>query len=118
MGAGKGPSLPGGAWRPEKTREPGTPGGAKPAPPPRWAGNWRIRWSLLRQVVRMRAVPDADGSCPSRYEGRFTGIPPGIAMELPCHASRLAPQGVTDRKSTRLNSSHLVISYAVFCLQT
>src|SRR5256885_9902584 len=29
-----------------------------------------------------------------------------------------AAQGVTaDRKSTRLNSSHLVISYAVFCLK-
>src|SRR2546426_3991595 len=27
---------------------------------------------------------------------------------------RIAPQ---DRKSTRLNSSHLVISYAVFCLK-
>src|SRR5256885_11457706 len=26
-------------------------------------------------------------------------------------------QLVTDRKSTRLNSSHLVISYAVFCLK-
>src|SRR5256885_11764265 len=25
--------------------------------------------------------------------------------------------GCSDRKSTRLNSSHLVISYAVFCLQ-
>src|SRR5256885_3015616 len=25
--------------------------------------------------------------------------------------------GQTDRKSTRLNSSHLVISYAVFCLK-
>src|SRR5256885_11766358 len=25
--------------------------------------------------------------------------------------------GVEDRKSTRLNSSHLVISYAVFCLK-
>src|SRR2546426_7732938 len=25
--------------------------------------------------------------------------------------------GKTDRKSTRLNSSHLVISYAVFCLK-
>src|SRR5256885_10445480 len=25
--------------------------------------------------------------------------------------------GVADRKSTRLNSSHLVISYAVFCLK-
>src|SRR5256885_12641174 len=36
-------------------------------------------------------------------------------------ASRLAPrqavQPVVDRKSTRLNSSHLVISYAVFCLK-
>src|SRR5256885_11407788 len=26
-------------------------------------------------------------------------------------------QGARDRKSTRLNSSHLVISYAVFCLK-
>src|SRR5256885_9736874 len=26
--------------------------------------------------------------------------------------------GFLDRKSTRLNSSHLVISYAVFCLKT
>src|SRR5256885_9298844 len=31
------------------------------------------------------------------------------------HAEMLAAQG--DRKSTRLNSSHLVISYAVFCLK-
>src|SRR5256885_10511506 len=28
-----------------------------------------------------------------------------------------APGTVRDRKSTRLNSSHLVISYAVFCLK-
>src|SRR5256885_9103654 len=27
-----------------------------------------------------------------------------------------SPPRATDRKSTRLNSSHLVISYAVFCL--
>src|SRR5256885_6858897 len=27
------------------------------------------------------------------------------------------PDGKRDRKSTRLNSSHLVISYAVFCLK-
>src|SRR2546426_10727899 len=27
------------------------------------------------------------------------------------------PRDLTDRKSTRLNSSHLVISYAVFCLK-
>src|SRR5256885_3369769 len=29
----------------------------------------------------------------------------------------LRGQAATDRKSTRLNSSHLVISYAVFCLK-
>src|SRR5256885_3299687 len=27
------------------------------------------------------------------------------------------PSSLSDRKSTRLNSSHLVISYAVFCLK-
>src|SRR5258708_27164222 len=29
---------------------------------------------------------------------------------------RIAVQGQRDRKSTRLNSSHQIISYAVFCL--
>src|SRR2546426_6481752 len=32
-----------------------------------------------------------------------------MVLEISC--------GDTDRKSTRLNSSHLVISYAVFCLK-
>src|SRR5256885_3149259 len=32
-------------------------------------------------------------------------------------ASLLTCAGGSDRKSTRLNSSHLVISYAVFCLK-
>src|SRR5437870_9969393 len=31
--------------------------------------------------------------------------------------SRLSPSTVADRKSTRLNSSHVAISYAVFCLK-
>src|SRR5438874_5266845 len=35
------------------------------------------------------------------------GTPPGDALE----------HGVPDRKSTRLNSSHVEISYAVFCLK-
>src|SRR5690606_39914593 len=30
---------------------------------------------------------------------------------------RLQAHGVSDRKSTRLNSSHVKISYAVFCLK-
>src|SRR2546426_4032439 len=32
------------------------------------------------------------------------------------HGERLGRVAFQDRKSTRLNSSHLVISYAVFCL--
>src|SRR5256885_5315615 len=41
------------------------------------------------------------------------------ALGRPCAApdARCAPQRCPDRKSTRLNSSHLVISYAVFCLK-
>src|SRR5256885_8644803 len=34
-----------------------------------------------------------------------------------CAANLRRPQENEDRKSTRLNSSHLVISYAVFCLK-
>src|SRR5256885_5874705 len=40
--------------------------------------------------------------------------------KLPRYLARLRVIGNrirTDRKSTRLNSSHLVISYAVFCLK-
>src|SRR5256885_8260796 len=33
------------------------------------------------------------------------------------HPLRAVGTAPTDRKSTRLNSSHLVISYAVFCLK-
>src|SRR5205807_5218425 len=36
---------------------------------------------------------------------------------LPTLGTDPSRQGEGDRKSTRLNSSHLVISYAVFCLK-
>src|SRR5256885_1349080 len=42
----------------------------------------------------------------NRYAGRLAGIPVEKMARL-----------TLDRKSTRLNSSHLVISYAVFCLK-
>src|SRR2546426_7066493 len=45
-----------------------------------------------------------DGPLPTHYEPH----------ESPIHNPLNKQQ--TDRKSTRLNSSHLVISYAVFCL--
>src|SRR5258708_29216723 len=34
-----------------------------------------------------------------------------------CHVRSIIRQSLTDRKSTRLNSSHQIISYAVFCLK-
>src|SRR5438132_3867919 len=51
---------------------------------------------------------------PVRYHQSLQGIvtqgrdPPGRALRVPVNL---------DRKSTRLNSSHTVISYAVFCLK-
>src|SRR2546426_5189654 len=59
----------------------------------------------------------------SRTRGQIPGVSPGVVPVARAHAqphpSLLAPleQGERDRKSTRLNSSHLVISYAVFCLK-
>src|SRR5207249_5346044 len=38
-------------------------------------------------------------------------------MEFRCRARERQAQGDQDRKSTRLNSSHVSISYAVFCLK-
>src|SRR5947199_3183634 len=50
------------------------------------------------------------------------GAGPGRAHRRPRRGRhrprcRRQPRAVTDRKSTRLNSSHLGISYAVFCLK-
>src|SRR5687768_17814889 len=50
-------------------------------------------------------------------------LSPGLAAHpvAPCSATRLTrlmlTMWLTDRKSTRLNSSHGYISYAVFCLK-
>src|SRR5439155_11898643 len=88
----------------------------------------------------------ASGSTPSEIECRqiaellgdyFDGTLPRHTVELlewhidgcaPCVAfintyrttiavTRKLPEGAIDRKSTRLNSSHVAISYAVVCLK-
>src|SRR5258705_3097825 len=48
---------------------------------------------------------------------RQTRIQVGVAGSLALIWSSLGVFGARDRKSTRLNSSHLGISYAVLCLQ-
>src|SRR5690606_41979303 len=44
--------------------------------------------------------------------GRLPSRRPAVVRHIPC-----PPAGPGDRKSTRLNSSHVKISYAVFCLK-
>src|SRR3712207_7809560 len=63
-----------------------------------------------------------------RRQRRRHDVPPGRARHLPPDPRRRVgagaarpvlqrPQTPRDRKSTRLNSSHANISYAVFCLK-
>src|SRR2546426_11778395 len=55
------------------------------------------------------------------YTTLFRSRGPGWAQDrlcrVPAFTGRAAAAARQDRKSTRLNSSHLVISYAVFCLK-
>src|SRR2546427_9164061 len=48
-------------------------------------------------------------------------VPAGVLIssrrEAPWPKTSIQPSGSRDRKSTRLNSSHSQISYAVFCLK-
>src|SRR5262245_65272435 len=50
-------------------------------------------------------------------DGDLRGRRPVRAGARPLHRMVEFPGAVRDRKSTRLNSSHLGISYAVFCLK-
>src|SRR5262245_3898005 len=54
----------------------------------------------------------------AKAEYAFTPFGDGDSIELGgVRLAALETPGHTDRKSTRLNSSHLGISYAVFCLK-
>src|SRR2546430_10234169 len=70
--------------------------------------------------VQTCALPIFSHRTRSRHPGRDLA-PQGVgAAELGPHAPRAREDrfgAVRDRKSTRLNSSHSQISYAVFCLK-
>src|SRR3712207_7121248 len=78
------------------------------------------RSTLFPYTTLFRSPPGADADR-GRAGGHLLGEPRPDARphghrlgELPAHAGHLSP---ADRKSTRLNSSHANISYAVFCLK-
>src|SRR5437870_10309520 len=68
------------------------------------------------QLGSGNAVPATDPAsflgtfAPARSTGQFSGAELGFSFSSKRGAS-------SDRKSTRLNSSHVAISYAVFCLK-
>src|SRR5262245_64128345 len=64
---------------------------------------WDLHHSLYCSII---------GTCLTTAELR------AILLRLDVHGAETADEhGIQDRKSTRLNSSHLGISYAVFCLK-
>src|SRR2546430_11998704 len=67
----------------------------------------------VRLVVRATRVRGLDDS--SRPEPFRVPVPP--THGLPAAQPRADRGAARDRKSTRLNSSHSQISYAVFCLK-
>src|SRR3712207_8919945 len=81
--------------------------------------------TLFRSEVRgTRVTPQPDDTTarvsghPTRFPPRFREARKGadLAEGLPVLLGAIADVG-RDRKSTRLNSSHANISYAVFCLK-
>src|SRR2546426_7610666 len=80
------------------------------APGPTERGRWDRGTFLACPVIRDEyqrrgRSPAGSGPDPARVRGHTSRLGRSVAKRR------------TDRKSTRLNSSHLVISYAVFCLK-
>src|SRR5258708_18823727 len=64
------------------------------------------------------ALPILDQSELQRLAGQFAALSELAQQACGGLLRKLAKSGeLTDRKSTRLNSSHQIISYAVFCLK-
>src|SRR2546422_4787145 len=82
------------------------------------------RSTLFPYTTLFRSQPDPS-ALPTQVEGdhrALAGAVPARALDgrLPRRlggAARRPGGGLQDRKSTRLNSSHGYISYAVFCLK-
>src|SRR5437667_1491802 len=68
---------------------------------------------ILQAAVAVQT--DATGSDPSHWHSNLDGTVAGETLLGPTCEKFL--RGIRDRKSTRLNSSHITISYAVFCLK-
>src|SRR5690242_21621336 len=75
---------------------------------------------LPKQIFEMMVLPDGQMAAGSRFSSK---VPMGdVSVSVDALQGEIANIHYTmnakvDRKSTRLNSSHMSISYAVFCLK-
>src|SRR5262245_48096728 len=81
---------------------------------------WGLRWIRPIPYWKLSASPTKETK-PAEEHHRQTTLVPELSTDgagPPCRWewSLSVPLAAEDRKSTRLNSSHLGISYAVFCL--
>src|SRR5690554_7228301 len=89
-------------------------------------------WIILRRLADSQPLPEAENVADPELWFRVGSVvrrfhDAGLNhVDLNCDNILVAPDGVylidfdrcdLDRKSTRLNSSHVRISYAVFCLK-
>src|SRR5690606_41664835 len=63
--------------------------------------------TTLEELRRLRAILRRASRQLAEQKKPYADVPMGMMLEVPA----------ADRKSTRLNSSHVKISYAVFCLK-
>src|SRR5258707_7432527 len=73
------------------------------------------RSTLFPYTTLFRSVVIAALSAVARWS--ITALEPPVAVLAVVQLAHGLSFGLTDRKSTRLNSSHANISYAVFCLK-
>src|SRR3954462_7124264 len=94
------------AARPERDIIPPTPHPGLPASPRRFV----FFFLMIRRPPRSTLFPYTTLFRSGEQQGAATDDRVGVVARRPCAV-------VGDRKSTRLNSSHTIISYAVFCLK-
>src|SRR5205807_4827061 len=76
----------------------------------------RINENYARELMELHTL-GVDGGYTQRDVQELARILTGFSVNIDRETPNIRPAMRRDRKSTRLNSSHLVISYAVFCLK-
>src|SRR5207244_11316401 len=79
-----------------------------------WIGNKQF---LFHSTYRLNAEFQNVAGLNGGAEVRVGGIHEGTVRQIQLPVRPNEKVRVLDRKSTRLNSSHQIISYAVFCLK-